>query len=184
MKYFISAFILIFSLNSFGFNLSSEIFHSEHGEVKRAFTFQCSQDESFCFSMCGNSRSCLLNYESCEGCASAGHLKLVSIFQNLSQFYKSVSAEVGHEQLLNELRSHQLAALDSDSIFNLLSDALDDKEVEKTKLEFLRLCPIKSENAYILATPNFTPQMIVCQTSGRSAVFSIQVNPEFQRLAP
>lgn len=166
MKHFLTALILLGTMNAQAWTIESKVQVGPKGEFIDTVTLFCRADESLCETVCNDKNACHKEQELCFNCLGTANPVLRTVFTEVDRLYRNTLQAVPVQDTAKVFKSSHVF-IAARSIYNFYS-AIDSVEVQT---RFQNLCPNPSAQPLLVLEKNLNNEptrikYVICDGTG------------------
>jgi hypothetical protein len=182
MKYIgLILLILISSLNTYAWQIHSQVVAGPKGEFRDTLALYCNPNELLCLRVCGDSTSCVKEQELCYNCLGTSNPLLRIVFTEIDRLYRGTASVVGFTVTAHTIFADHIF-IAARSIYNFYTPV--DNAIIRAR--FQELCKndtrdpiiVMGKNAY--NEPNSIKYIICNQNEGDHGMYVLEYDPQVQ----
>ena len=151
---------------------------ADHTEL---ISLVCSADDSTCQNLCQNASECPLAGNSCDGCASAEDLSLISIFKDVDTVYTKSDKPVDFDSFKKWMTGpSQKIFIDSNSNLDIYT-APNNEEKKKSWADKLnQICGSVGEHRIMADVSDAVrPAVLICVNNSSPVFYKMKYRPDY-----
>lgn len=184
MKYLgVILFMLLSSLNTYAWQLQSQVILGPKGDFQDSVALYCRPDELLCLRVCRDSAACIKEQELCYNCLGTSNPLLRIVFTEIDRLYRNTARVINPTETANVFRADHIF-IAAKSIYNFY--AAVDNEIIRTR--FQALCQSDTADPIIVMGKNGynepnSIKYIICDGKGPAdqGMYVLEYSPQVQR---